>query len=280
MGVLWYDNSKTRALASFEDGIVYKGDGIFRKQIGSYTSYGVLDSFGATVAKFDGNTAYNPLRFSIEAYCTFDYGTIYNGGSRWNDMLAVYDGDPYGACAAAVLYFGLHINKEQDNKYVQQVSPTNSRTETPYNSAYTTGSLGGELIGVIVTILVLFVAAYAFYFTEWGHKMVFEEETGRQVFFICLACAVVSSIAIYFSKSINGFFDIAGCVLGSNIITYIIVLIIAFSEAKNEGFLNFGYAIMLILGGVIGTVGVASLFCIIEIPAVYIAKLIKNRIKK
>ena len=38
MGVLWYDARKTSALASFDKGIVYLGDGMFREQIGRYDS--------------------------------------------------------------------------------------------------------------------------------------------------------------------------------------------------------------------------------------------------
>ena len=38
MGILWYDARKTSALASFDDGIVYRVDGMFREQIGRYDS--------------------------------------------------------------------------------------------------------------------------------------------------------------------------------------------------------------------------------------------------
>ncbi len=282
MGVLWYDNWKTRALASFENGIVYKGDGIFREQIGTYTSDEVYDQFGNAVAKFNGNTAYNPFRFSIEAYCTFDYGTIYKGGSKWNDMLAIYEGDPYGACAAAVLFFGLHNNDEQREQGGKSSQETISSQNGIGNhkGGYIPPPGGGYIIGAIIVILLGAVATYAFYFTEWGHNMIFGEETGRLVFFICMACAIVSGIVIYRSKSINGFLEIAGCVLSSNVVTYLIVLLIAFVDGANQGRLSFGTVIILLIGGAIGTIGVSSLFCLIEIPVVFIAKSIKNKSNK
>ena len=275
MGVLWHDNWKTRALASFEGGIVYKGDGVFREQIGTYTSDEVYDRFGKAVAKFNGNTAYNPLRFSIEAYCTFYYGTIYKGGSRWNDILAVYDGDQYGACAAAVLFFELYSKEEQGEKSNQEVTSLNNRT-TDTNSGTPQVPESGSIIGAIIVFLLGAVATYAFYFTEWGHNMVFGEEAGRLVFFICMACAIVSFIIIYRSNSINDFFDIAVYVLGSNTITYIIVLLISLIEGASQDSLSFGNVLMLIIGAALGTVGVASLFCLIEIPVLYIAKRVKN----
>jgi len=282
MGVLWFDNWKTRALASFDNGIVYKGDEKFGDQIGTYTSDGVYDRFGTMIAKFNGNTAYNPLRFSIEAYCTFDYGTIYKGGSKWNDTLAIYEGDPYGACAAAVLFFGLHDKdeqREQGEKSSQETIPSQNGIGN-HKGGYMPPPEGGSIIGAIIVILLGAVATYAFYFTEWGHNMVFGEETGRLVFFICMACAIVSFIIIYRSNSINEFLEIAGCVLGSNlIITYIILLLIALIEGASQDRLSFGIVLMLIIGGALGTIGVASLFCLIEIPVLYIAKRIKNNKK-
>lgn len=283
MGVLWNDGTRTNALASFENGIVYKGDGFFREQIGTYTSDRVYDLFGNEVAKFNGNTAYNPLFLSIEGYCTFDSNRIYKGGSTWNDTIATYDGDPYGACAAAVLYFGLHHGDEQKESAIHDL-PSNGRNGSAggtYSGNGTgAGSVGGEIFGAIVIILVCLAAGFAFYFTEWGHNMVFGEETGRQVFFICMAVSIVSGIIIYRSKSIIGFSEIAGGVLGSHLITYLIVVVIALIDAGNQGKLSFGMVLMLLIGGVIGTIGVASLFCVIEIPILCIVKYIKRKTNK
>lgn len=270
MGVLWYDSLRTRALASFENGIVYKGDGISREQIGTYTADEVYDLHGSAVARFRGNIAYSPLLLSTEGYCTFDSNRIYKGGSTRNDTIAIYDGDPYGACAAAVLYFGLHHNSEQNTSTIPN-SPANSINKGATGTEPWAPD-GGGIIGAIVGLLIFFVAAYAFYFTEWGHNMVFGEESGRQVFFICMAVSLVSGIIIFRSKSINRFLEIAICVFGSHTVTYLIVLIIAFVDAANQGRLSFGMVIILLIGGVIGTIGVASMFCIIEIPVVYIAK--------
>ena len=276
MGVLWYDSTKIRALASFESGIVYKGDGYFREQIGTYTSEVVRDSHGTIVAKFNGNTAYNPLFLSIEGYCTFDSNRIYKGGSTWNDTIAIYDGDPYGACAAAVLYFGLHLNNEQSEHVIRNLSSNNKNNNNKASSG--TGVGGGGCSGGVV-VLIYFVVAFIFY-AAGGLNHTFGQESGRQVFFICMACSVVSGIVIYRSKSINGFLEIAVCVLCSNIVAYFIVLLIAFVDGANQGILSFGMVIILLIGGAIGTIGVSSLFCLIEIPVVFIAKSIKDKSNK
>lgn len=281
MGVLWRDGLKTSAIASFENGIVYKGDGIFREQIGTYTSDVVCDSFGNIVAKFNGNTAYSPLFLSIDGYCTYDCNSIYKGGSTWNDTIATYDGDPYGACAAAILCFGLHLNGEQIENEDHSLSFNSENNDYEINSGITTEFISyGKYIGCAVIFIIIYViAAFAFYFTEWGINMVFGEEGGRQVFFICLTLAIVSGIIMYRSKSINSLSKIVFCVLCLNFVTYPIVLLINFIYEAIQGRLSLGSVIILFIGGAIGTIGVSSMIYLIEILVVFFAKSRKNKTK-
>lgn len=274
MGTLWYDNRKTSALASFDNGIVYSGDGLFREEIGRYDSYGVYDRFGTQVAKFSGNTAYSPYHFSTEALCTSDSSSIYEGGSTWNSTLAAYDGDSNGACAAAVLYFNLYSTDGIDDNTTSTPLPPVNDTISTYGG-YTGKRETDSGISAIVIFIVGIVATIAFYFTAWGHNMVFGEESGLQAFFMSMACAVISSFIIYRSKT-EGFADITVSVAGCYIFVYIGILVLALIDCANQNKMSFGNVLLLLFGSVLGTVGVASPFCLIEILAVYLAKKLKN----
>lgn len=274
MGTLWYDNRKTSALASFDNGIVYSGDGLFREEIGRYDSYGVYDRFGTQVAKFSGNTAYSPYHFSTEALCTSDSSIIYEGGSTWNSTLAAYDGDSNGACAAAVLYFNLYSTDGIDDNTTSTPLPPVNDAISAYGG-YTGKRETDSGISAIVIFIVGIVATIAFYFTAWGHNMVFGEESGLQTFFMSMACAVISSFIIYRSKT-EGFADITVSVAGCYIFVYIGILVLALIDCANQNKMSFGNVLLLLFGSVLGTVGVASPFCLIEIIAVYLAKKHKN----
>lgn len=158
MGVLWYDARKTSALASFDKGIVYLGDGMFREQIGRYDSEFIYDKYGKTVAKIVGNTANNPALWSAESYCTSDCSRIYKGGSTYNATLASYDGESDGALAAAVLYFNLN-NAERNSDNSQGI---NNNTKTHSNSD-SNPPIGIPFDGSFI-VIVLLVLADTFFF--------------------------------------------------------------------------------------------------------------------
>lgn len=137
MGVLWQDFTKTSALASFDGARIYRGDSFLGEELGRYDCDGVYDKFGKMIARFNGNTAYTSYHFSTEALCTYDYNTIYKGGSAWNSTLAVYDGNSHGACAAAILFFNLSSPAESDDCYSSQKINNNhsSSQDNDYSSS-------------------------------------------------------------------------------------------------------------------------------------------------
>lgn len=184
MGVLWRDITKTTALASFDNETIYMGDGLFREQIGRYDCDGVYNKFGDVVAKFIDNTAFLPYRFSTEALCTFDSGTIYKGGSAWTgSTLAVYDGEPYGACAAAVLFFKLYAFSETDNTMKNDAGDTRENIAGFPKESAKGCDLNINLLSVAsIVFVVSIIATLVFYFTEWGRDMVFGEDFGNLVF--------------------------------------------------------------------------------------------------
>lgn len=204
MGTLWYDSRKTSALASFDNGIVYSGDGLFREEIGRYDSDGVYDRFGTQIAKFRGNTAYSPYHFSTEALCTSDSSRIYEGGSTWNSTLATYDGDSYGACAAAIFYFALYSSEKVDyNITSASLSQMYDDDVTSTYSGYTGKVETRNSIVAIAILVVGVVATIIFYFTSWGHSMIFGEEAGCQAFFMSIMCSLVSFFIISRRKTDN-----------------------------------------------------------------------------
>ena len=275
MGTLWYDSRKTSALASFDNGIVYSGDGLFRQEIGRYDSDGVYDRFGTQIAKFRGNTAYSPYHFSTEALCTSDSSRIYKGGSTWNSTLATYDGDSYGACAAAIFYFALYSSEKVDNNIT---SASLSQMYDDVTSTYSgyTGKIETRNSIVAIAILVVgVVATIIFYFTSWGHSMIFGEEAGRQAFFMSIMCSLVSFFIISRRKTDN-FADIAIMAANCYIFVYIGILVLAIIDCANQNRISFGNVLLLLFGSVLGTVGVASPFCLIEIVAIFILKQTKK----
>ena len=274
IGTLWYDSRKTSALASFDNGIVYSGDGLFKEEMGRYDTYGVYDRFGNQVAKFSGNTAYSPYHFSTEALCTSDSSSIYKGGSTWNSTLAAYDGDSNGACAAAVLYFSLYSSEKMDDNITSTPLPPANDTISTYGG-YTGKRETASGISAVVIFIVGIVATIAFYFTSWGHNMVFGEESGLQAFFMSMACAVISFFIIYHSKS-KDFADITVSVAGCYIFVYIGILVLSLIGCAKQNRISFGNVMLILFGSVLGTVGVASPFCLIETIAIYVAKQLKN----
>lgn len=277
VGVLWRDITKTSALASFDNETVYMGDGFFREQIGRYDCGGIYDKFGNIVAKFVDNTAFLPYRFSTEALCTFDSGTIYKGGSAWTgSTLAVYDGEPYGACAAAVLFFKLYASSKTDN--TMKTDTGNMRENIaafPKESAKGCNLNIDLLPATSIVFVVGIIATLVFYFTEWGRDMVFGEDFGILVFFMSLLCAVIGFFIIY-KSTIEDFAAITVCVASSYLFVFIGIFVFGLIDLADKGGLSFGYVLLTLFGSILGT-GVAGPFCLIEIIAVCIAKRLKKR---
>lgn len=267
MGVLWYDARKTSALASFDKGIVYLGDGMFREQIGRYDSEFIYDKYGKTVAKIVGNTANNPALWSAESYCTSDCSRIYKSGSTYNATLASYDGESDGALAAAVLYFNLN-NAERNSDNSQGI---NNNTKTHSNSD-SNPPIGIPFDGSFIVIVLLVLAdTFFFYFTDWGHRMLFQEEAGLHF----LALTGLSSVIVLFfllKMKDNSFISALLGSLAIYPVTYILMLINVLVEGSQDGRLNFGSVFIMIIGDLIATMGVATPFCLITAVVAYIIK--------
>lgn len=292
MGVLWQDFTKTSALASFDGARIYRGDSFLGEELGRYDCDGVYDKFGKMIARFNGNTAYTSYHFSTEALCTYDYNTIYKGGSTWNSTLAVYDGNSHGACAAAILFFNLSSPVESDDCYsLQKINNNHSSSQdndyssskiynnysSPENNNVTPRSQQNKIDqfkSVSSIFVIAIIATILFYFTEWGRDMVFNESAGMQVFVMSLLCAVIGFFAFY-KSGLEYFVEITAFVAGSYIFVYIGIFVLGIIDCVNQNVLSFWNVLLLLFGSVLG-MGVAGPFCLIEIFAVYIAKCLKK----
>lgn len=60
------------------------------------------------------------------------------------------------------------------------------------------------------------------------------------------------------------------------IFVYIGILVLVIIDCANQNRISFGNVLLLLFGSVLGTVGVASPFCLIQIVAIFILKQIKK----
>lgn len=255
----------TSTLATFENGIVYNGFGFYREQIGSYDSECIYDNQGHTVARIKYNSAMNPQWLSTESYCTCDDSKVYEGGSTWNSTLAVYDGDSSGALAATVLHFRLYKEADKSvNNNLTVIDPGQGNIVKNEES-----ESGFSLIGII--ILVIIACMIGFFFTDWGHQMMFQE-AGFNFLFLTFCSSLITAFFAIKGKKKPFIEELIQVAIALYIIDYILLQITAFYDGYNKGMLNFGSAVMMLIGGLIPVLGIAAPFCLLVAVISYIVK--------
>lgn len=134
--------------------VQYKGGDIYYNEAGyGHHTIARCDSNGNI---YEGNGTYG----SILAKCKD--GVIYEGGSDWNSQLAWYDGDMYGAAAAAaVTVLGLGAAPRSSGSKNSSAAPTgNDKTARAASgsvnrSASGSAGAGSILVGLLAGILLL-----------------------------------------------------------------------------------------------------------------------------
>lgn len=127
----------------------------------------------------------------------------------------------------------------------------------------------------IITWVFIFcvIGTIVFYFTEWGRNIVFNEDYGRQAFFMSMACAVIGFFVLYKIK-LEYFIWIVVCVSASYLFVCIVYIVIRIIDFSNDRCLPRDMRPMLFSPLI--AIGAAGPFCLIEIFAVYIAKRLKK----
>ncbi len=263
MGTLYSDNFQKTAFATYDDGVVYEGGSTHNRILGTYRDGYIYNAHREAIAKFKNNSAYElSALFDVgNALCVSSGNTIYKGSSTWNPWIAVFEGDSFGACAAAVLSFDLHHKKEPVS--------TESNSHTPAEN----GSVDfGSFVGILIAAVIAVAATYLFYFTPNGNALLFHDSMGIFNFVVCIMTGIIGSCVIYKKKSIKKLGTIAAAASLSYSVASLIIFIYGLVEAILSKTLNFGNFFMLFFGALIAVVGISIPICAIQIIILYVLK--------
>ena len=180
-----------RTVAIFENGTVYAGDTTWGRVLGYYGDGEIKDASRRVVAKYSSGTAYaldsigGNLWSNGAALCNCSGDSIYEGGNSWNRTLGFWAGDCEGACAAAVLYFGLcseQVNIED--------TPRSTGVYIPQ-----TGD-SGIVWGVVILIAICLIGTWGFWCTDSGRQFLFGRPECALTVLACVFSAIFGIIKI------------------------------------------------------------------------------------